>query len=344
VRSRPAGAPSAPRGGPCTRETKRCEFWTWSDRYVRPDCCTDHLRELATFVNDLLERHRILHWVDYGTLLGAVRDGAFIPWDEDVDFGILAHDLGTVRALEPEITAAGYEMDASRPETIRINYSAANHQHVDLFNWSESDGVMTTEEAEDYEWPGMHGRSSFPSSYLERLETVELYGRPYPAPSPVHRFLVEHRFRPDYMTPRRGVLKVGLYPDLRPEELTPLVEELFDRLAERERRLLQAHGRLRLGHVGSWRRWIHAGLPRSPSARFLQETEASLPEGERTAAVDHLVRSIALLDQALQELGRPTPAVRARRVWRRALRVREAVAARRAGRPTPALPYADPGR
>ncbi len=31
----------------------------------------------------------VRYWVDYGTLLGMVRDGELIPWDSDVDFSIL---------------------------------------------------------------------------------------------------------------------------------------------------------------------------------------------------------------------------------------------------------------
>jgi len=62
--------PYRPAGEGCTQTTKRCHVESWKPDGVRPDCCTRHMVELLTFVHELLERHGIRHWLDYGTLLG----------------------------------------------------------------------------------------------------------------------------------------------------------------------------------------------------------------------------------------------------------------------------------
>ena len=53
-----------------------------------------HELQLAAIdeVDRLCAEHKIEYFVLYGTLLGAVRHGGFIPWDDDVDLGMMRCD------------------------------------------------------------------------------------------------------------------------------------------------------------------------------------------------------------------------------------------------------------
>ena len=49
--------------------------------------------ELLKFIDNVCVKHDIPYWLEFGTLLGAVRHEGFIPWDDDVDIGIMKNDL-----------------------------------------------------------------------------------------------------------------------------------------------------------------------------------------------------------------------------------------------------------
>lgn len=41
----------------------------------------------------LCKANEIPYWINFGTLIGAIRHGGFIPWDDDTDLGIMRDDL-----------------------------------------------------------------------------------------------------------------------------------------------------------------------------------------------------------------------------------------------------------
>jgi hypothetical protein len=244
---------------PCTPVTKRCQYWTWRKDYLRPECCTRHLRTLLAFTEDLLTRHGIFHFLDYGSLLGAVRSQTLIAWDEDADFSCLRSDLCRVLKLEAEIEAAGFWLDARQaPHVVRICRSRANQAHADLWFQQVRNGFS-------YTWSLLHReRYRFPIHYMDRLASVILEGTPHPAPMPVERFLADHRYGPDFMTPRRVAANFGWIPN---DALTPEVQNALDQLREIEYRVerLQA---TRGGHGSAgrlpWRRWLERAGPVVP--------------------------------------------------------------------------------
>lgn len=58
--------------------------------------------ELLIFVDNVCSKHDIDYWLGFGTLLGAVRHGGFIPWDDDIDLVILRKDYNKLIEVLPE--------------------------------------------------------------------------------------------------------------------------------------------------------------------------------------------------------------------------------------------------
>lgn len=48
--------------------------------------------ELLSLINKICIKYDIKWWLDYGTLLGSIRHENFIPWDDDIDIGMMRKD------------------------------------------------------------------------------------------------------------------------------------------------------------------------------------------------------------------------------------------------------------
>lgn len=71
-------------------------------------------------VTDVLDENHIPYWLSFGTLLGAVRHGKSIPWDDDIDIGVLREDHNRlVEILEKKFVGDGNIM-VVKSDTMRV--------------------------------------------------------------------------------------------------------------------------------------------------------------------------------------------------------------------------------
>lgn len=63
--------------------------------------------EVLEAVQTICDAHNIRYYAEWGTLLGAVRHGGRIPWDDDIDICMLREDFDRFRSLADEELADG---------------------------------------------------------------------------------------------------------------------------------------------------------------------------------------------------------------------------------------------
>ena len=67
-------------------------------------------------VKKVLDDHKITFWLNYGTLLGAIRDNKFIPWDTDIDLCLTGTHLFHLKLAALELERRGFIVKCKRRE------------------------------------------------------------------------------------------------------------------------------------------------------------------------------------------------------------------------------------
>ena len=100
----------------------------------------DMLRE----IDRICRAHDIKYFISYGTMLGAVRHGGFIPWDDDVDVAMLRAEFEKFRQIAPK------ELNARFSYESHVN---GNGYHYFFDRITAKDTYFASKYSDGYEMP-----------------------------------------------------------------------------------------------------------------------------------------------------------------------------------------------
>ncbi len=122
--------------------------------------------EILNDVSKVCARNGIKWWIDYGTLLGMVRHGGFIPWDDDVDIAMLRKDyMKFIEVAEFELPK-GYKV---------IHFYNSNETENYLIRVVNSEGVRIDPDYLNkfHGFPFVTGIDIFAYDYINRDTEIE---------------------------------------------------------------------------------------------------------------------------------------------------------------------------
>ena len=70
-------------------------------------------------IDRICRKHSIRYWLDGGSLLGAVRHGGFIPWDDDIDIAMPLEDMQRFVEIAPKELREGLRLQTPETEDTR---------------------------------------------------------------------------------------------------------------------------------------------------------------------------------------------------------------------------------
>jgi cytidyltransferase-like protein len=144
----------------------------------------------------LLARARIPHWLEFGSLLGAVRSGQAIPWDHDADFGMFVEDFLRLQTLSDQISRLGFRVEFQPPHLVRMVPVASQSsaiRWVDFYPCRKAGSDLI---------PLASPGARFKYYHVDELESVTLEGFRFPAPRYRDRLLAL-RYGETWRVPRQ---------------------------------------------------------------------------------------------------------------------------------------------
>lgn len=129
-------------------------------------CCWAAQLEVLNEIDRICRKYNIQYFAEWGTLLGTIRHGGFIPWDDDMDIGMKREDYERFLKVAPKELPESYEI---------LNYRNQREYWDVMARVLNSEFIDCTPEFLDqyHNNPYASGVDIFPLDYVSRNKNEE---------------------------------------------------------------------------------------------------------------------------------------------------------------------------
>ena len=171
--------------------------------------------KLMIDVKNIMENLSINYWIEGGTLLGAIRDQKLIPWDHDIDMGMVNHSNDIIKKMIRHLKKKFYVSiktfsnmegvwDLGKYRVIKVYpkkyFFLKQDLCLDIFIYYN--GNIPNMNNEVYKYV-VWGKNAFhKKEFFDTLEKIEFYGELINVPSNYREFL-KIKYGADWATPKK---------------------------------------------------------------------------------------------------------------------------------------------
>ncbi len=84
-------------------------------------------------VDKLCKKHNIKYWLSFGSLIGAVRNNHYIPWDDDIDISMLREDYKKFISIFKKEGNENFYIDFIHTRIAKIHHKKIKSIFIDIF-------------------------------------------------------------------------------------------------------------------------------------------------------------------------------------------------------------------
>ena len=160
-----------------------------------PSIDTSVAATLLHEAKEIMDEHGVVFFLRQGTCLGAVRDNAFIPWDDDID-------IGSIEGL--------HRFDERMIEPVADSFRAQGF-HVKRSSFDGETWLGLMKHNIRIDWVCFHVRKQYiihfpgvriPVRLFTHLKEIDFIGEKFLVPNPPEEYL-RHKYGPNWRTPNR---------------------------------------------------------------------------------------------------------------------------------------------